>query len=64
MQEVERLRIARGCPKLNLQVRAHSHAAVGFYRALGYVQDDLISLGWRLSRTGSDNPQNAGKASP
>ena len=48
MNEVElRLREA-GCPKINLQVRQTNHAAVGFYRALGYTTDDVISLGRRL----------------
>ena len=48
MDEVElRLREA-GCPKINLQVRQTNHAAVGFYRALGYTTDDVISLGRRL----------------
>ena len=48
MSEVElRLREA-GCPKINLQVRATNQAALGFYRALGYATDDVISLGRRL----------------
>jgi ribosomal protein S18 acetylase RimI-like enzyme len=48
MQEAERLLAARGCPKLNLQVRASNAGAVGFYRKLGYTQDDVVSLGRRL----------------
>ena len=48
MAETERLLLARGCPKLNLQLRASNPAAIGFYRALGYMQDDVISLGKRL----------------
>ena len=48
MSEVElRLRGA-GCPKINLQFRATNQAALGFYRALGYSTDDVISLGRRL----------------
>jgi ribosomal protein S18 acetylase RimI-like enzyme len=38
----------RGCPKINLQVRRGNHAVVEFYRRLGYVEDDVISLGKRL----------------
>lgn len=38
----------RGCPKLNLQVRVGNDAALAFYRSLGYLQDDVISLGKRL----------------
>lgn len=48
MQAVERLLLARGCPKLNLQVRASNQDVLAFYRKLGYVQDDVVSLGRRL----------------
>jgi ribosomal protein S18 acetylase RimI-like enzyme len=48
MQEAERLLLERGCPKLNLQVRSSNTDAVEFYRKLGYVQDEVVSLGRRL----------------
>ncbi len=48
MQEAERRLVALGCPKLNLQLRTSNVAAAGFYRALGYVEDDAISFGKRL----------------
>jgi ribosomal protein S18 acetylase RimI-like enzyme len=48
VEHVERLLHERGCPKVNLQVRATNPAAVAFYRRLGYVQDESISLGKRL----------------
>lgn len=48
MSTLEQLLAARGCPKLNLQVRANNASAIGFYAALGYGQDDVISLGKRL----------------
>jgi ribosomal protein S18 acetylase RimI-like enzyme len=48
MAEGERLLVERGCPKLNLQVRADNDAVLGFYRALGYEQDAVVSLGKRL----------------
>ncbi|QPK64285.1 GNAT family acetyltransferase [Methylomonas sp. LL1] len=48
MNEAERLLTARGCPKLNLQVRTGNLDVLEFYRKLGYVQDDVISLGKRL----------------
>lgn len=48
MREVERSLIERGCPKLNLQVRASNPEAIAFYRKLGYVEDDVVSLGRRL----------------
>jgi ribosomal protein S18 acetylase RimI-like enzyme len=48
MQEAERLLALRGCPKLNLQLRRTNTAAAGFYRALGYVEDDVVCFGKRL----------------
>src|SRR5690606_31781113 len=48
MGEVERRLLARGCPKVNLQVRAGNTEALAFYQRLGYVQDEVISLGRRL----------------
>ena len=48
MKEAERLLIERGCPKLNLQVRASDTEAVEFYRKLGYIQDEVVSFGRRL----------------
>jgi ribosomal protein S18 acetylase RimI-like enzyme len=48
MQEAERLLVARGCPKLNLQVRSSNAGVIEFYRRLGYVQDEAVSLGKRL----------------
>jgi ribosomal protein S18 acetylase RimI-like enzyme len=41
----EELLAERGCPKLNLQVRASTPEAVGFYLRLGYRVEDRISLG-------------------
>jgi ribosomal protein S18 acetylase RimI-like enzyme len=48
VQQVEQLLLERGCPKVNLQVRASNPEAVAFYRRLGYAQDESISLGKRL----------------
>ena len=48
MAELERLLVARGCPKINLQVRADNAAAVAFYEGLGYARDDVVSFGKRL----------------
>ena len=48
MQEVERLLLARGCPKINLQVRSSNAEVIEFYRKLGYIRDDVISFGRRL----------------
>ena len=46
--------LARGCPKLNLQVRSSNTAVLAFYRQLGYAQDEAVSLGKRLI---ADGPQ-------
>jgi ribosomal protein S18 acetylase RimI-like enzyme len=48
MREVEALLVSRGCPKVGLLVRNSNAQAIGFYRHLGYLQDDSVSLGKRL----------------
>ena len=49
----ERLLRERGCPKINLQVRTSNRGVIAFYERLGFVQDDVVSLGKRLV---SDEP--------
>ncbi len=34
-----------GCPKLNLQVRATTPEAVGFYESLGFALEERINMG-------------------
>jgi ribosomal protein S18 acetylase RimI-like enzyme len=48
MAEAERLLTERGCPKLNLQVRAGNDTVLAFYAALGYARDNAVGLGKRL----------------
>jgi ribosomal protein S18 acetylase RimI-like enzyme len=48
MTEVEDWLRQRGAPKLNLLVRRDNAAMVGFYEALGYTDQNCISLGKRL----------------
>ena len=48
MEEAERRLRAEGCPKINLQVRSSNSAAVAFYKAIGFLQDDVLSFGKRL----------------
>ncbi|MFV8816322.1 GNAT family acetyltransferase [Haliea sp. E17] len=48
MRAVERLLELRGCPKINLQVRATNTVVLRFYEALGYRPDEVVSLGKRL----------------
>jgi ribosomal protein S18 acetylase RimI-like enzyme len=48
MQWGEQALQARGCPKINLQVRSNNAAVIAFYKSLGYGDDEVISLGKRL----------------
>jgi ribosomal protein S18 acetylase RimI-like enzyme len=48
MAEAERRLADLGCPKVSLLIRRDNDQATGFYRHLGYVQDDSISMGKRL----------------
>lgn len=48
MEEAERLLRLEGCPKINLQVRTSNAAVLAFYATLGFVKDDVVSLGKRL----------------
>ena len=48
MRHVEAALQARGCPKVNLQVRASNQVVLDFYERVGYGRDDVVSLGKRL----------------
>lgn len=48
MQEVERIVRARGCPKINLQVRTSNTGVIEFYKRIGFAIDDVSSMGKRL----------------
>ncbi|MBD2514742.1 GNAT family acetyltransferase [Nostoc sp. FACHB-973] len=48
MLEAEQLLVEAGCPKINLLVRTTNSEVIRFYQRLGYVVDDVISLGKRL----------------
>lgn len=51
MDHAEALLLARGCPKVNLQVRSENARVVAFYQRRGYVvEGSLIDLGLRLIR--------------
>jgi ribosomal protein S18 acetylase RimI-like enzyme len=50
VEKAERLLLARGCPKINLQIRSDNQAALTFYEQLGYSIDDVVSMGKRLIR--------------
>jgi ribosomal protein S18 acetylase RimI-like enzyme len=46
--------LARGCPKVNLQVRATNQDVVAFYRTLGYEVEERVSMGRLLRPDTSD----------
>lgn len=48
VSEAERLLLEAGCPKINLQVRSSNPSVIEFYQRLGYLTDDVVSLGKRL----------------
>jgi ribosomal protein S18 acetylase RimI-like enzyme len=48
MRAVENLLRTKGCPKINLQVRAANQAVISFYEAIGFSDDRVLSLGKRL----------------
>ena len=48
ISEVEKRLRLMGCPKINLQVRGTNTEAIAFYRKIGFVEDNVISLGKRL----------------
>jgi ribosomal protein S18 acetylase RimI-like enzyme len=48
MEHAERLLRERGCPKINLQVRAGNQDAIEFYKRIGFSIDDVLSMGRRL----------------
>lgn len=53
MNAAQNLLKKAGCPKINLQIRMTNHTAVEFYKRMGFVEDDVLSLGKRLD-TGPD----------
>jgi len=40
---------ARGCTKVNLQVRASNRAVIAFYEELGFHDDEVLGMGRHLS---------------
>ncbi len=52
MRTAEERLVATGCPKINLQVRDENVGARGFYEALGYRLEPIVSFGKRLIEDG------------
>ena len=48
MEAVEVRIKAKGCPKINLQVRSSNQPVIQFYKRIGYKEDRVLSFGKRL----------------
>jgi ribosomal protein S18 acetylase RimI-like enzyme len=48
MAHVESVLREKGCAKINLNVRTSNMNVVQFYESIGFMRDDVISLGKRL----------------
>ena len=55
MQRAEHDLKAYGCTKLNLQVRSTNKGVIEFYRKLGYLIEDHVSMGKLFSSETSDH---------
>jgi ribosomal protein S18 acetylase RimI-like enzyme len=49
MAELENRLRSLGCQKINLQIRTNNKKVLAFYFSLGFLEDDVLSLGKRLS---------------
>jgi len=56
MNHIERLLRAKGCPKINLQIRSTNLEVLAFYRSLGFSDDNVVSLGKRLGNDLASSP--------
>jgi ribosomal protein S18 acetylase RimI-like enzyme len=50
MRDAERRLRLVGCPKLNLQIRRENTDVQAFYAALGFSEDQAVSMGKRLEK--------------
>jgi ribosomal protein S18 acetylase RimI-like enzyme len=48
MEQIEKLLLAQGCPKINLQVRKTNKEVIIFYQRIGFKDDNVIGMGKRL----------------
>lgn len=48
MDQAEAMLIARGCAKINLQIRATNTKVIRFYEKIGFRVDEVVSMGKRL----------------
>ena len=40
-----------GCQKVILQVRTSNTGVIAFYKTLGFIEDETVSLGYRIKKT-------------
>ena len=59
MRRLEEALHAKGCLKLNLLVQNSNAEVIEFYRAMGYVSDDVTFLGKRLQPSPSGDGTTA-----
>jgi len=52
VEEAARLLGGRGVPKVNLQVRGRDEGAIAFWRQLGFLEEDRVSMGRLLAEEG------------
>lgn len=48
MEKAEKELVKIGCPKINLQIRKGNKSVIKFYERLGFVEDEVVSMGKRL----------------
>jgi GNAT superfamily N-acetyltransferase len=48
MNKAENLLKNAGCPKINLQIRDTNSRAIEFYKSIGFITDQVVSMGKRL----------------
>ncbi|MCD4650417.1 MAG: GNAT family acetyltransferase [Candidatus Cloacimonetes bacterium] len=48
MNEVEKLLLKLGCPKINIEIRSTNEKVIEFYKRLGYNIEPIICMGKRL----------------
>ena len=58
MEHAEKILLAAGCSKINLQIRSTNLDVIRFYESIGYKQDPVVSMGKRLE---TDIPYNKEK---
>ena len=50
MENIESRLEKIGCPKINLHIRNGNEKVINFYRKLGYIDDQALSMGKRIEK--------------